>query len=233
MSLTHSGLCQRAGLPIARSVCHPVSPALTTARKPCHSRAGARCQTPPACMKSNAVARSTSARQETSSQGLVAFFILSAALQDPAAVHRARGTVSAKKKTWSQGDWGRKTTRDSTSLSCYCADVPLLTRAPCSPLVRDPTRAANTATTRTPQRDWARSMASLASCSVGPHAQLDTCMAGRQRRDSSPCGQSPMDFESISLTARTQCHGHSHWHITHTQTTHIHTHTHAPPCIAT
>ena len=27
----------------------------------------------------------------------------------------------------------------------------------------------------------------------------------RQRGDSNPCGQSPMDFESISLTARTQC----------------------------
>jgi hypothetical protein len=27
----------------------------------------------------------------------------------------------------------------------------------------------------------------------------------RHRGDSSPCGQSPMDFESISLTARTQC----------------------------
>ena len=29
----------------------------------------------------------------------------------------------------------------------------------------------------------------------------------RHRGDSSPCGQSPMDFESISLTARTQCLG--------------------------
>ena len=29
----------------------------------------------------------------------------------------------------------------------------------------------------------------------------------RQRGDSNPCGQSPMDFESISLTARTHCHG--------------------------
>ena len=28
----------------------------------------------------------------------------------------------------------------------------------------------------------------------------------RQRGDSNPCGQSPMDFESISLTARTHCH---------------------------
>ena len=31
----------------------------------------------------------------------------------------------------------------------------------------------------------------------------------RHRGDSNPCGQSPMDFESISLTARTQCHGHN------------------------
>ena len=30
--------------------------------------------------------------------------------------------------------------------------------------------------------------------------------AKRQRGDSNPCGQSPMDFESISLTARTHCH---------------------------
>ncbi len=29
--------------------------------------------------------------------------------------------------------------------------------------------------------------------------------AKRQRGDSNPCGQSPMDFESISLTARTHC----------------------------
>ena len=29
----------------------------------------------------------------------------------------------------------------------------------------------------------------------------------RHRGDSNPCGQSPMDFESISLTARTQCLG--------------------------
>ena len=28
----------------------------------------------------------------------------------------------------------------------------------------------------------------------------------RQRGDSNPCGQSPMDFESISLAARTHCH---------------------------
>ena len=28
----------------------------------------------------------------------------------------------------------------------------------------------------------------------------------RHQGDSNPCGQSPMDFESISLTTRTQCH---------------------------
>ena len=33
-----------------------------------------------------------------------------------------------------------------------------------------------------------------------------TAMAKRHRGDSNPCGQSPMDFESISLAARTQCH---------------------------
>ena len=34
---------------------------------------------------------------------------------------------------------------------------------------------------------------------------LHVILQDRQRRDSNPCGQSPMDFESISLTARTQC----------------------------
>ena len=33
----------------------------------------------------------------------------------------------------------------------------------------------------------------------------DICNRKRHRGDSNPCGQSPMDFESISLTARTQC----------------------------
>ena len=33
----------------------------------------------------------------------------------------------------------------------------------------------------------------------------------RHRGDSNPCGQSPMDFKSISLTARTQCHGFVGW----------------------
>ncbi len=41
-----------------------------------------------------------------------------------------------------------------------------------------------------------------------------SCLRGRRRSvrpkrhrgDSNPCGQSPMDFEPISLTARTQCH---------------------------
>ena len=31
----------------------------------------------------------------------------------------------------------------------------------------------------------------------------------RHQGDSNPCGQSPMDFESISLTTRTQCHVYS------------------------
>ena len=31
----------------------------------------------------------------------------------------------------------------------------------------------------------------------------------RQRGDSNPCGQSPMDFESIPLAARAQCHLHA------------------------
>ena len=31
------------------------------------------------------------------------------------------------------------------------------------------------------------------------------CASNRHRGDSNPCGQSPMDFESISLTARTHC----------------------------
>ena len=31
------------------------------------------------------------------------------------------------------------------------------------------------------------------------------CSEKRQRGDSNPCGQSPMDFKSISLTTRTQC----------------------------
>jgi hypothetical protein len=31
-------------------------------------------------------------------------------------------------------------------------------------------------------------------------------MHNRHRGDSNPCGQSPMDFESISLATRTQCH---------------------------
>ena len=33
----------------------------------------------------------------------------------------------------------------------------------------------------------------------------------RHRGDSNPCGQSPMDFESISLAARTQCHVMDHF----------------------
>ena len=36
-----------------------------------------------------------------------------------------------------------------------------------------------------------------------PIGSMSLC--NRHRRDSNPCGQSPMDFESISLAARTQC----------------------------
>ena len=53
-----------------------------------------------------------------------------------------------------------------------------------------------------------------------PLSSLEVCMLNvavshsavrhkRHRGDSNPCGQSPMDFESISLTARTQCHDNS------------------------
>ena len=51
-------------------------------------------------------------------------------------------------------------------------------------------------------------------CQVQSHKQFlfflkkkyDGHIVNRQRGDSNPCGQSPMDFESISLTARTHCH---------------------------
>ena len=42
------------------------------------------------------------------------------------------------------------------------------------------------------------------TCMVFSH---HTPHAFRQRGDSNPCGQSPMDFESISLAARTHCLG--------------------------
>ena len=49
-------------------------------------------------------------------------------------------------------------------------------------------------------------------CHAGKHAWWSMPMhlpltpkAMRHRRDSNPCGQSPMDFESISLATRTQC----------------------------
>ncbi len=38
-----------------------------------------------------------------------------------------------------------------------------------------------------------------------PHHGAESAHTKRQRGDSNPCGQSPMDFESISLTARTHC----------------------------
>ena len=41
-------------------------------------------------------------------------------------------------------------------------------------------------------------------------ARAPTNMAAKRHRGvSNPCGQSPMDFESISLAARTQCHASS------------------------
>ena len=43
-------------------------------------------------------------------------------------------------------------------------------------------------------------------CHSHPRNATRTAMhKGRQRGDSNPCGQSPMDFESISLTTRTHC----------------------------
>ena len=39
----------------------------------------------------------------------------------------------------------------------------------------------------------------------GRPAEAPACANHRQRGDSNPCGQSPMDFESISLAARTHC----------------------------
>ena len=40
---------------------------------------------------------------------------------------------------------------------------------------------------------------------MGPHIPGSILEYIRQRGDSNPCGQSPMDFESISLTTRTHC----------------------------
>ena len=45
-----------------------------------------------------------------------------------------------------------------------------------------------------------------AKASIGPPGET---IHKRHRGDSNPCGQSPMDFESIFFTARTQCHGNS------------------------
>ena len=42
--------------------------------------------------------------------------------------------------------------------------------------------------------------------SIRPRRHRSGDATKRHRGDSNPCGQSPMDFESISLTARTQCH---------------------------
>ena len=49
----------------------------------------------------------------------------------------------------------------------------------------------------------------MLSCDMEPlhaHTRNKVCATVfRQRGDSNPCGQSPMDFESISLAARTHC----------------------------
>ena len=47
---------------------------------------------------------------------------------------------------------------------------------------------------------------SLMSISKQDTNSAGACENASDRRDSNPCGQSPMDFESISLAARTQCH---------------------------
>ena len=39
-----------------------------------------------------------------------------------------------------------------------------------------------------------------------PRSWIKNWHTQRQRGDSNPCGQSPMDFESISLATRTHCH---------------------------
>ena len=44
------------------------------------------------------------------------------------------------------------------------------------------------------------------SAAVGSRTALSAERKLRHRGDSSPCGQSPMDCESIPLAARAQCH---------------------------
>ena len=49
----------------------------------------------------------------------------------------------------------------------------------------------------------------LVVCPVA--ARMFEGMKIRQRGDLSPCGQSPMDFESITLATRSHCHVHQIW----------------------
>jgi hypothetical protein len=54
---------------------------------------------------------------------------------------------------------------------------------------------------------WPQIGRSRAACKLHiATARIAPTSPKRQRGDSNPCGQSPMDFESISLTARTHCH---------------------------
>ena len=65
-------------------------------------------------------------------------------------------------------------------------------------------------------RGGARASACLcANIRAAPRTVAATAaaIAKRHRGDSNPCGQSPMDFESISLAARTQCHVIDHFLI--------------------
>ena len=62
------------------------------------------------------------------------------------------------------------------------------------------------------KREQARCMLAAKNASRGIQAGMDVEFnldgnrtQKRHRGDSNPCGQSPMDFESISLATRTQC----------------------------
>ena len=58
-------------------------------------------------------------------------------------------------------------------------------------------------------RDWTLDLQSLPLSYTGSSKDSEQ---SRQRGDSNPCGRSPMDFESISLAARTHCHVHVPMH---------------------
>ena len=70
--------------------------------------------------------------------------------------------------------------------------------------IREKKKAGRSREGKPPQRR-------VGSSTVVPHWKHKAdCSAWRRERkrhrgDSNPCGQSPMDFESISLAARTQC----------------------------